>query len=79
MMMAQVCNYEAGEFILTLGDAHIYSNHYEQLELQMTRNLRPLPKMILNPEIKDIFDFTFDDFNLMGYDPHPHIKGVVAV
>ena len=79
MMMAQVCDYEAGEFILTLGDAHIYSNHYEQLELQLSRDLRPLPKMILNPDIKDIFDFTFDDFTLVDYDPHPHIKGAVAV
>ncbi len=79
MMMAQVCDYEAGEFILTFGDAHIYSNHYEQLELQLSRDLRPLPKMILNPDIKDIFDFTFDDFTLVDYDPHPHIKGAVAV
>ncbi|MDO5978313.1 thymidylate synthase [Flavivirga spongiicola] len=79
MMMAQVCGYEAGEFIHTFGDAHIYSNHYEQLELQLSRALRPLPKMILNPEIKDIFDFTFDDFSLVDYDPHPHIKGAVAI
>lgn len=79
MMMAQVCGYEAGEFIHTFGDAHIYSNHYEQLELQLSRTLRPLPKMILNPEIKDIFDFTFDDFTLVDYDPHPHIKGTVAI
>ena len=79
MMMAQVCGYKAGEFIHTFGDAHIYSNHYEQLELQLTREIRPLPKMIINPEIKDIFDFDFDDFTLEGYDPHPHIKGVVAV
>jgi thymidylate synthase len=79
MMMAQVCDYEAGEFILTLGDAHIYSNHYDQLELQLTRDLRPLPKMILNPDIKNIFDFTFNDFTLEDYDPHPHIKGAVAV
>ena len=79
MMMAQVCGYEFGEFIHTFGDAHIYSNHYEQLELQLSRELRPLPKMILNPEIKDIFDFTFDDFTLVDYDPHPHIKGIVAI
>ncbi|GAA3647664.1 thymidylate synthase [Flavivirga jejuensis] len=79
MMMAQVCGYEAGEFIHTFGDAHIYSNHYEQLELQLSRDLRPLPKMILNPEVKDIFDFTFEDFTLVDYDPHPHIKGAVAV
>ena len=79
LMMAQVCGYEPGDFIHTFGDAHIYSNHYEQLELQLSRDIRPLPKMILNPEIKDIFDFTFDDFTLIDYNPHPHIKGVVAV
>jgi thymidylate synthase len=79
MMMAQVCGYEAGEFIHTFGDAHIYSNHIEQVETQLSRELRPLPKMKLNPEIKDIFDFTFEDFTLEGYDPHPHIKGAVAV
>ena len=79
MMVAQVCGYEAGEFIHTFGDAHIYSNHYEQLELQLSRDPRPLPKMLLNPEAKEIFDFTFDDFTLLDYDPHPHIKGVVAV
>lgn len=79
MMMAQVCGYEAGEFIHTFGDAHIYSNHYEQLELQLSRDIRPLPKMILNPEIKDIFDFDYDDFTLIDYNPHPHIKGIVAV
>ena len=79
MMMAQVCGYEAGEFIHTFGDAHIYSNHIEQLELQRSRDLRTLPKMKLNPEIKDIFEFTFEDFTLEGYDPHPPIKGAVAV
>jgi thymidylate synthase len=79
MMMAQVCGYQVGEFIHTFGDAHIYSNHYEQLELQLSRELRPLPKMILNPEVKDIFDFTFEDFTLEDYNPHPHIKGAVAV
>ncbi|MEH6535308.1 MAG: thymidylate synthase [Psychroserpens sp.] len=79
MMMAQVCGYEAGEFIHTFGDAHIYSNHYEQLELQLSRDIRPLPKMTLNPEIKDIFDFKFEDFTLEDYNPHPHIKGIVAV
>lgn len=79
MMMAQVCGYEAGEFIHTFGDAHIYTNHLEQLELQLSRTLRPLPTMKLNPEIKSILDFTFDDFTLENYDPHPHIKGVVAV
>ena len=79
MMMAQVCGYEAGEFIHTFGDAHIYSNHYEQLELQLSRDLRPLPTMKLNPEIKSIFDFNFDDFDLLNYNPHPHIKGAVAI
>lgn len=79
LMMAQVCGYEAGEFIHTFGDAHIYNNHMEQLELQRSRAPKPLPKMILNPEITNIFDFTFDDFTLVDYDPHPHIKGKVAV
>ncbi|MCB0439359.1 MAG: thymidylate synthase, partial [Mangrovimonas sp.] len=79
LMVAQVCGYEAGEFIHTFGDAHIYSNHYEQLELQLSRDPRPLPKMILNPEVTSIFDFTFEDFTLVDYDPHPHIKGAVAI
>jgi thymidylate synthase len=79
LMMAQVCGYEPGEFIHTFGDAHIYSNHLEQLELQMSRDIRPLPRMILNPEVSDIFDFTFKDFTLVDYNPHPHIKGAVAV
>ena len=79
MMVAQVCGYEVGEFIHTFGDAHIYSNHYEQLELQLSRDIRPLPKMILNPKIKDIFDFSFEDFTLLDYNPHPHIKGKVAI
>ena len=79
MMMAQVCGYEAGDFIHTFGDAHIYNNHKEQLELQLSRTPKALPKMILNPEIKDIFDFTFEDFSLENYDPHPHIKGKVAI
>ncbi|MET2983775.1 thymidylate synthase [Aureibaculum conchae] len=79
MMIAQVCDYEAGEFIHTFGDAHIYSNHIEQLELQLSRDLRPLPKMKINPEIKSIFDFKFEDFELLDYNPHPHIKGTVAV
>ena len=78
-MMAQVCGYEAGDFIHTFGDAHIYNNHFEQLQLQLSRELKPLPKMTLNPEIKDIFGFKFDDFSLSDYDPHPHIKGAVAV
>lgn len=79
MMMAQVCGYQPGEFIHTFGDAHIYDNHREQVELQLNRDPRPLPTMRLNPEVKDIFDFTFDDFELLHYNPHPHIKGVVAV
>ncbi|MDY7396279.1 thymidylate synthase [Aureibaculum sp. 2210JD6-5] len=79
MMIAQVCGYEPGEFIHTFGDAHIYSNHIEQLELQLSRELRPLPKMKINPEVKSIFDFKFDDFELLNYNPHPHIKGAVAV
>ena len=79
MMMAQVCGYEAGDFVHTFGDAHIYSNHYEQLELQLSRDIRPLPKMLLNPDVKDIFGFKFDDFTLVDYNPHPHIKGAVAV
>lgn len=79
MMMAQVSDYQPGDFIHTFGDAHIYSNHYEQIDLQLSREPRPLPKMLLNPEVKDIFDFKFDDFTLIDYHPHPHIKGVVAV
>jgi thymidylate synthase len=79
MMMAQVCGYQPGEFIHTFGDAHIYSNHLEQLELQLSRDPRPLPKMLINPEVKDIFGFNFDDFTLVDYNPHPHIKGAVAV
>ncbi len=79
MMMAQVCGYEAGDFIHTFGDAHIYSNHYEQLELQLSRDIRPLPKMIINPEVTDIFNFNFNDFTLEDYNPHPHIKGAVSV
>jgi thymidylate synthase len=79
MMIAQVCDLEVGEFIHTFGDAHIYNNHFEQLELQLTREPKPLPKMILNPTIKNIFDFDFDDFTLEGYEPHAPIKGNVAV
>lgn len=79
LMMAQVCGYAPGDFVHTFGDAHIYSNHMEQLELQLSREPRPLPKMHLNPEIKDLFEFKFEDFTLTDYDPHPHIKGAVAV
>ncbi|MBA3705631.1 MAG: thymidylate synthase [Bacteroidetes bacterium] len=79
MMMAQVCNLKPGEFIHTLGDAHLYSNHIEQTKLQLTRDFRKLPTLKINPEVKDIFGFKFEDFTLEGYDPHPHIKAVVAV
>ena len=79
MMIAQVCGYEAGEFIHTFGDAHIYNNHKEQLELQLSREIRPLPKMKINPTVKSIFEFDFDDFELLDYNPHPHIKGKVAI
>jgi thymidylate synthase len=79
MMLAQVCDLEPGEFIHTFGDAHIYSNHLEQVELQLSRDFRPLPTMKINPNVKDIFGFTYEDFELVGYDPHPHIKGAVAV
>ena len=79
MMMAQACGLEAGDFVHTFGDAHIYSNHQEQIELQLSRDPKPLPKMILNPDIKNIFDFTFDDFTLVDYEHHPHIKGAVAI
>jgi len=79
MMMAQACGYQPGDFIHTFGDAHIYDNHMEQVELQLSRTPRTLPKMILNPDVKDIFDFTFEDFTLVDYNPHPHIKGAVAV
>lgn len=78
-MMAQVTGLVAHEFIHTFGDAHIYSNHFEQVELQSSRDIRPLPKMKINPDVKSIFDFKIEDFELVDYDPHPHIKGVVAV
>ena len=79
MMMAQVCGYQVGDFIHTFGDAHIYNNHMEQIELQLSRELRALPKMTLNPDVKTIFDFKFEDFTLVDYNPHPHIKGAVAI
>ena len=79
MMVAQVCNLKPKEFIHTLGDAHIYSNHVEQAKLQLTREPRPLPTMRVNPEVKDIFSFQYEDFTLENYDPHPHIKAEVAV
>ncbi|MGZ5243726.1 MAG: thymidylate synthase [Bacteroidia bacterium] len=79
MMLAQVCDLELGEFIHTFGDAHIYNNHFEQVELQLSRETRPLPTMKINPSVKNIFDFTFEDFKLENYDPHPAIKAPVAV
>lgn len=79
MMIAQVTQLEAGEFILTFGDAHIYLNHMDQVKLQLSRSPKPLPKMHLNPEVTDIDKFTINDFHLQGYDPHPHIKGDIAI
>ena len=79
LMVAQVTGLQPGDFVHTLGDAHIYTNHLDQVRLQLTREPRPLPTMHLNPAVKDIFSFQYEDFELAGYDPHPHIKGVVAV
>lgn len=79
MMIAQVCDLKPGEFVHTFGDTHLYLNHIEQAELQLTRDLRPLPEMKINPEVKDIFSFKYEDFELINYDPHPHIKASVAV
>ncbi|MFM2135152.1 MAG: hypothetical protein RL021_552 [Bacteroidota bacterium] len=79
MMIAQVCELEPGEFVHTLGDAHIYSNHFDQVNLQLSRDPRPLPKLRLNPAVRDIFAFRFEDLIVEDYDPHPHIKGTVAV
>ena len=79
LMVAQVCNLKPGDFIHTLGDAHLYSNHIEQANLQLTRDFRKLPKMKINPEVKDIFAFKYEDFELENYDPHPHIKAAVAI
>ncbi len=79
MMVAQVCGYQPGDFIHTFGDAHIYNNHMEQLELQLSRTPKSLPTIKINPEVQDIFAFKFEDFELQNYDPHPHIKGAVAV
>jgi thymidylate synthase len=78
-MMAQVTGLQEGDFVHTFGDAHIYTNHLEQVRLQLTRQLHPLPVMKLNPEVKSIFEFQYEDFQLEGYDPHPHIKATVAV
>ncbi len=79
LMIAQVCDLEPGDFIHTLGDAHLYNNHIEQTQLQLSREPRHLPVMKINPEIKDLFDFKFEDFKLENYEPHPHIKAPVAV
>ena len=79
MMVAQVCDLEPGDFVHTLGDAHLYSNHLEQAHTQLERECRPLPTMKINPEVKDIFDFKYEDFELVNYDPHPHIKAAVAI
>jgi thymidylate synthase len=79
MMIAQVCELELGDFVHTLGDAHLYSNHLDQARLQLQRDFRPLPVMKINPEIKDLFAFKYEDFELLNYDPHPHIKAAVAI
>lgn len=79
MMVAQVCDLESGEFIITLGDAHLYSNHFEQARLQLTREPLRLPRMKINPSVKSIFEFDYNDFELAGYEAHPHIKAEVAV
>lgn len=79
MMVAQVCGLAYGDFVHTLGDAHLYTNHIEQARLQLSRDLRPLPQMKINPDVKDLFTFQFEDFELVNYDPHPHIKAAVAV
>ncbi|HMV00003.1 MAG TPA: thymidylate synthase [Rhodocyclaceae bacterium] len=79
LMVAQICDYEPGDFVHTFGDAHLYSNHFEQASLQLSREPRPLPTMALNPDVRDLFDFRYDDFQLEGYDPHPHIPAPVAV
>ncbi|MHA4896391.1 thymidylate synthase [Pedobacter sp. PWIIR3] len=79
MMVAQVCGLQYGDFVHTLGDAHLYNNHIEQAKLQLSREPKKLPVMHINPDVKDIFDFKFEDFTLSDYEPHPHIKGVVAV
>ena len=79
LMVAQVCGLEPGEFVHTTGDTHLYLNHMEQTDLQLSREPRPLPQMRINPDVKNIFDFKYEDFELLNYDPHPHIKGIVAV
>jgi thymidylate synthase len=79
LMVAQVCDLEPGEFVHTFGDTHIYTNHLEQVQLQLTREPKPLPQMKINPNVKSIFDFKFEDFELVNYEAHPHIKGVVSI
>jgi len=79
MMVAQVCNLQLGEFVHTFGDLHIYNNHFDQVKLQLSREIKNLPKMIINPEVKDIFSFQYEDFTLEGYDPHPGIKAPIAI
>jgi len=79
LMIAQVCDLEPGDFVHTFGDAHLYSNHLEQAELQLSRELRQLPTMKINPNVKDIFEFTYDDFELVNYNPHPGIKAPIAI
>jgi thymidylate synthase len=79
LMMAQVCGLQPGEFIHTFGDAHLYTNHIEQTNLQLSRECKPLPTMKINPDVKDLFSFKYEDFELENYDPHPHIKAAVAV
>ncbi|RYE11499.1 MAG: thymidylate synthase, partial [Sphingobacteriales bacterium] len=79
MMVAQVCGLQYGDFVHTFGDAHLYNNHLEQVNLQLSREPKPLPTMLINPEVKDIFDFKFEDFTLENYEAWPHIKGIVAV
>jgi thymidylate synthase len=79
LMLAQVCGLQPGEFVHTFGDVHLYLNHLEQAQLQLTRTCRPLPQMNINPNVHDLFEFTFEDFELMNYDPHPHIKAEVSV
>ena len=79
LMVAQVCGYEVGDFIHTFGDVHIYSNLEEQVKEQLSRKPKPLPTMNLNPKITSLFDFTYEDFELLNYDPHPLIRGTVAV
>lgn len=79
LMMAQVCDLEAGDFVHTFGDVHLYNNHVDQAQLQLSRQPKPLPKLLVNPDVKDIFAFSYEDFQLQDYDPHPHIKAAVAV